>query len=104
MTKVLIYILFFGSVTILGSQLVPVVWDKFYSWRVHGVELQRARLKEVFLDMDPQKLFVLNVVSPTVLCLLGLLFFRSLIGSLIGLGVGFAIPALIVKNLIMARK
>ena len=103
-TKALIYMLFFGSVTVLGAQFIPVVWDRFYSWRVHGVEMQRAKLKEMFLDMDPQKIFILNVVSPTLLCIIGLAIMRSLMGALIGLGIGLAIPALIVKNLIMTRK
>jgi tight adherence protein B len=102
--KGLIFIALFASVTLLGYQLVPVAWDRFYAWRVHGVEVQRARLKEMFLDMDPQKLFLLNVISPTVFCVVGLAIFKSLMGALIGLAVGFAIPALIVKNMIFARK
>ncbi|MFB3918950.1 type II secretion system protein F [Candidatus Velamenicoccus archaeovorus] len=102
--KGLIFIALFASVTLLGYQLVPVAWDKFYTWRVHGVEVQRVRLKEMFLDMDPQKLFLLNVISPTIFCVVGLAVFKSLTGALIGLAVGFAIPALIVKNLIFARK
>lgn len=104
MLKALILILIFGSVSLTCYQLVPVVWDKFYTWRVRGVEIQRAKLKEMFLDMDPQKLFVLNVVSPALLCVVGLMITRSLMGALIGLGLGFAIPAFIVKNLILSRK
>ncbi|MDD5020508.1 MAG: type II secretion system F family protein, partial [Candidatus Omnitrophica bacterium] len=100
----LIFIALFASVTVLGYQLVPVAWDKFYAWRVHGVEVQKARLKEMFLDMDPQKLFLLNVISPTVFCIVGLAILKSLMGALAGLAVGFAIPALIVKNMIFARK
>jgi tight adherence protein B len=84
--------------------MVPVVWDKVSLWRVQGVESQKTKLKEVFLGMDPQKLFILNVVSPTLVCLIGLGITRSLMGALIGLGVGFAIPAFIVKNMILGRK
>ncbi|MBI5873178.1 MAG: type II secretion system F family protein [Candidatus Omnitrophica bacterium] len=102
--KMLIYILFFGSATVLCYQLVPAIWDKVYLWRAHGVEAQRGKLKEMFLDMDPQKLFLLNVISPTVLCFVGLGITRSLIGALMGLAVGFGIPAIIVKNMIVARK
>jgi tight adherence protein B len=94
----------FGAVSLMCYQLVPVVWDKFYAWRVRGVETQRGRLKEIFLDMDPHRFFLLNIASPTLFCLVGLAITRSLMGSMIGLGMGFAIPALIVKNLIMARK
>ncbi|MFH0940740.1 MAG: type II secretion system F family protein [Candidatus Omnitrophota bacterium] len=104
MIKPLILILFFGATVILCYQFVPIVWDKVYAWRARGVEMQRSRLKEMFLDMDPQKLFILNVVSPTILCLVGLGVTRSLIGALIGLGLGFAIPALVVKNMILSRK
>jgi tight adherence protein B len=39
-----------------------------------------------------------------VLCLIGLLITKSLIGAVIGIVVGFVIPALIVKNLVGARK
>ncbi len=102
--KVIIFAFLFCSIGILGYQMIPALWEKFYVWRVHGVELQKTRLKEMFLDMDPQKLFILNVGSPLLVGLIGLLVTRSLMGLLIGLGVGFAIPVLIVKNLVMARK
>lgn len=103
-TKALIYILFFGSAAVLCYQLVPVLWDKVYLWRAQGVDSQRTKLKEMFLDMDPQKLFILNVASPLLICFVALGITRSLMGALIGLGVGFAIPALIVKNMILSRK
>lgn len=104
MIKAMIFIFLFSSIGILGYQLVPVLWDRFYTWRVHGIAMQKTRLKEMFLDMDPQKLFVLNVASPLLVGLIGLLVTRSLMGLLVGLGVGFAIPVLIVKNLVLARK
>jgi len=100
----MIYIFFFAAAVILCYQFVPVLWDKVYVWRMRGVETQRSRLKEMFLDMDPQKLFILNVISPTVACLIALAITKSLIGSMIGLGVGFAIPAIFVKNMIVSRK
>ena len=100
----LILLLLFASVTVLTYHVIPVAWEKIYMWRARGVEIQRTKLKEIFLDMDPQKLFLLNVVSPTLLSLVGLIVTRSLMGFLIGLGVGFGIPALIVKNLILTRK
>jgi tight adherence protein B len=102
--KMLILMSVFAATALLGYQLIPVVWDHVYAWRARGVEMQRTRLKEVFLDMDPQKLFLLNVISPTLLSLLGLVVTKSLMGFLIGLAVGFAIPAIIVKNLIVMRK
>ena len=104
MTMLLILLLLFASVTVLTYHVIPVAWEKIYMWRARGVEIQRTKLKEMFLDMDPQKLFLLNVISPTLLSLVGLIVTRSLMGFLIGLGVGFGIPALIVKNLILTRK
>jgi tight adherence protein B len=102
--KSLIFMTLFASVTVLGYQFVPVAWDRFYTWRLHGVEVQKARLKEMFLDMDPQKLFLLNIISPTLFCVTGLFVSRSIVGALVGLAVGFMIPALIVKNMIFTRK
>lgn len=102
--KGLIFLMLFASVSLLGYQLLPAAWDKLYAWRLHGVEVQRTRLKEMFLDMDPLKLFLLNVISPVVFCLVGLFFTRSLMGLLIGLVIGFVIPAVLVKNMISARK
>jgi tight adherence protein B len=102
--QALILITVFAATAILAYQLIPVAWDRVYTWRARGVEMQRTRLKEMFLDMDPQRLFLLNVISPTVLCLTGLLVTRSLMGLLIGLAIGFAIPAFIVKNMILMRK
>jgi tight adherence protein B len=97
-------IMIFGSVMLAFYELVPIAWDRFYSWRVRGVESQRARLKEVFLDMDPQKLFILNILAPALLGFIGLGFTRSLVGAAIGAGFGFAIPALIVKRMVLTRK
>ena len=104
MIMIFVLLLLFASVTVLTYHVIPVAWERFYLWRVRGIEIQRTKLKEMFLDMDPQKLFLLNVVSPTLLSLVGLIVTRSLMGFLIGLGVGFGIPALIVKNLIITRK
>lgn len=104
MVKILILLLCFSSISVIGYYLVPLAWDRFYTWRVQGVEMQRLKLKEMFLDMDPQKLFILNVVSPSLLCAIGLVVSRSLMGALVGLGVGFAVPAVVVKHLIMTRK
>ncbi len=102
--KSLALIMIFGSVMLACYELVPVAWDRFYSWRVRGVESQRARLKEVFLDMDPQKLFILNILAPALLGSIGMGFTRSLVGAAIGAGFGFAIPAIIVKKMILSRK
>lgn len=104
MMKILTFIFIFSAIGIVGYQMIPVIWDRFYAWRVHGVEMQKSRLKEMFLDMDPQRLFILNVASPLALGLIGLAVTRSLMGLLIGLGFGFAVPVLIVKNLVLARK
>lgn len=99
-----ILLLLFASVTILTYYVVPVAWERFYMWRLRGVEMQRTKLREMFLDMDPQKFFILNVAAPALLSVLGLIITRSLMGFLIGLGVGFGIPALIVKNLVVMKK
>lgn len=104
MANIFSLILLFASTMFLCYQVVPVVWDKIYLWRARGVEMQRLRLKEVFLDMDPKKIFILNVTAPALGCLLGLGVTKSLLGALVGLGVGFAIPAIVVKNMVTARK
>lgn len=104
MLQYLVLIFIFGVTTFLCYQIVPVVWDRMYAWRVRGVEMQRTKLKEMFLDMDPQQLFILNIASPFLLSVIGLGITRSLTGFFIGLGVGFAVPAVIVKNLVSARK
>jgi tight adherence protein B len=96
--------LVFGATAILVTQAAPVIWDNLYSWRVRGVEAQRLKLREVFVDMDPQKLFIINIVAPTTLSVVGLIVTRSIVGCLIGMGVGLVIPALIVKNMILSRK
>jgi tight adherence protein B len=102
--KMLVYVLLFGSTAALCYWFVPVAIDKVYAWRLRGVEVQRTRLKEMFLDMDPQRLFLLNIIAPAVLGFVGLGMTRSLVGLLIGGGVGFAIPAIVVKNMISSRK
>jgi len=94
----------FGATAILVTQAVPVVWESLYAWRVRGVEAQRTKLREVFVDMDPQKLFIINIVAPTVVGVIGLVVTRSIVGCLVGMGIGLVIPALIVKNMVISRK
>jgi len=104
MLQVMTLGLVFGATAILLTQVIPVMWDSLYAWRVRGVEAQRTKLREVFVDMDPQKLFIINIVAPTVLSIIGLVVTRSIVGLLIGMGIGLVIPALIVKNMILMRK
>jgi len=94
----------FGATAILVTQAVPVIWESLYAWRVRGVEAQRTKLREVFVDMDPQKLFIINIVAPTVLSIIGLVVTRSIVGCFIGMGIGLVIPAMIVKNMVSSRK
>ena len=98
------YIFIFSATALLVYQLVPAIWDSVYVWRVRGVEAQRTKLKDVFLDVDPQKLFIFNFLSPVLLSALGLYFTKSLIGLFIGLALGFVIPAMLIKRMIAMRK
>ncbi len=110
--KFTIFVLIIGSVGVLASQVRQLTtsgFKVFTNWRLRKIESQRVNLKEMMLFIDPKKLVLFNTVCPiasTVILaiFMGINFGSYVLGGVIGLFVGFLIPSLIVRKMIVSRK
>jgi len=110
--KFTIFALIIGSAGVLAFQIRQLTtsgFKVFTNWRLKKIESQRVNLKEMMLFIDPKKLVLFNTVCPiasTVILaiIVGINFGSYVLGGIIGLFVGFLIPSLIVKRMIVSRK
>lgn len=109
--QVLALCFIFGSFFMFMMQvwrLMPKVYKGFADWRQTQIDKQKNNLKEMMLFVDAKKLAMFNIVCPAA-CLLifslaGFKFGSVIIGSLIGLTIGFLIPSIVLKQMVSGRK
>lgn len=110
--KIVIFVLIVGSIYMLsiqGFQLTSGGLKAFSNWRLRKIEEQRANLKDMMLFIDPKKLVLFNTVCPIAstfifAMFIGINFGSYILGALIGLTIGFLIPSIAVKRIIVNRK
>ncbi len=110
--KFAVFGLMVGSICIITvqlTQLTPVGLKIFNNWRLRKIEDQRMNLKEMMLFIDPKKLVLFNTLAPLVSAIIGAIIVGSitgsyLIGGLLGLVLGFLIPSIAVKKVVIGRK
>lgn len=86
----------------------PAFLKNFTDWRLKKVEEQRKNLKEMMLFIDPKKLILFNILCP-LLCaigfgLLGHKYGSLVVGGMIGIAIGFVIPSIMLKKMMVMRK
>jgi tight adherence protein B len=91
------------------NQLASAGVKVFANWRLRKIEDQRVNLKDMMLFINPKKLVLLNTLCPIVATLLtatfvGIYFGSYVLGGLIGLIIGFLIPSMAVKRMVVSRK
>lgn len=104
-------ILSFGSIYLLATQtcqLAPGAYKGFTEWRLKHISHQKETLKEMMLFVDPKKIALFNLICPAaavvIFALIGLRFGSFIIGGLIGVAVGFMIPSIVIKQMVVGRK
>ena len=110
--KIVIFVLVVGSIYMLsvqGFQLASGGLKIFSNWRARKIEDQKVNLKEMMLFIDPKKLVMFNTICPIACTIIVAIFFGMnfgsyVLGALIGLTIGFLIPSIAVKKMIIARK
>ncbi|MDD5004881.1 MAG: type II secretion system F family protein [Candidatus Omnitrophica bacterium] len=110
--KFVVFILIAGAIYVLASQGVQftsVALKVFSGWRSRKIEEQKMNLKEMMLFIDAKKLVLFNTLSPTICTLVSAVFFGRVfgsyvIGALLGLAIGFLIPSIVFKRMIVGRK
>ncbi|MFH1622313.1 MAG: type II secretion system F family protein [Candidatus Omnitrophota bacterium] len=109
--QILVLGLVFGSLFVIighAGKLLPMAYKGFIEWRLRQIEQQKRSLKENMLFVDPKKVATFNLICPIVsiliFALVGLKFGSVIVGGLIGLAIGFLIPSIVLKNMILGRK
>ena len=97
--KIAIILLTFIATGLLFIQLIPVgkIWVRI--WQKKRAEKITPKLDRIFLDVPLKKLLLLDILSPIVLGLCGLIFSRHILGGIIGAALGLMLPSLIIKNM-----
>lgn len=104
-------LLSFTSAYLLAKNVcdnTPNFVKNFTEWRLKKVDEQRKHLKEMMLFIDPKKLILFNVLCP-LLCavgfgMLGHRFGSLIVGGLLGIAIGFVIPSIMLKKMMVMRK
>ena len=109
--QVLALCFIFGSFFMFMLQLwklMPRVGKGFADWRQAQVDKQKNNLKEMMLFVDAKKLAMFNIICPgaclVIFSVVGFKFGSVIIGSLIGLTLGFLIPSIVLKQMVNNRK
>jgi len=100
----IIILLVVASVGYLAYEGIPYFLG-FYS-KIQRVRMEKVvkQLEQMFLFKETTRLIAMFMVAPLTLALLGFILFKSSIGLIGGLALGFILPKLLVKNLVSLRR
>jgi tight adherence protein B len=104
MLQVIIPILSFVSVYLISYQTIPVLTDTLHRIQEKKLSKTEKQLDEMFVLVKREKLLLFNTLSPLIL---GGLFFaltKQLIFALAAGGLGFILPAFVIKIMEQRRK
>ncbi len=101
---ILIIVLIFASVVLLGSQIIPVILNKFQGIQDKKVEEAERKLDTMFVRVNREKLILLYTIFPLAGLITGFLFFNNIFLSVLAGAVGFIFPGLILSSLEKRRR
>lgn len=93
---VLIYVSIFLSIIILTDVLMVYLSDSWRQWQARQIENVSAKLDDYFVFMERKKLVFLSF-APFAFAGVGFLLIPNIVGFGIGLIIGLAFPALVIK-------
>lgn len=102
--KLVILILAFASVYLIAYQIIPLLTDRLHRAQAKKVSQAEKQLEEMFVLVKPEKLFLYYTLSPLVLAGSIFFLFNQPVLALIAGGIGFILPALIIKLMEQKRK
>lgn len=97
MLLLLIILLIFSSVMSITYVLVPTAFDKFRVIHQQRTSEVSRKLENLFFELEKKKIAMIFTLVPIALAITGFLLFHGLLGALIGLGVGLALPNIFVR-------
>lgn len=102
--QLIILTLSFASVYLLAQQIIPLLMDRLHRAQAKKVSQAEKQLEEMFMVVKREKLFLYYTLSPLILGGSAFFIFSSTALALIAGGVGFILPASIIKLMEQQRK
>jgi len=93
----------FVCVVVLIGVLMPDFFKKYSDVQKVKAEKTAYKLDNMFVDIKLKKLHLAYVAAPLLLAVGGYFLLNNLIGSAIGIAIGVILPAVVMKQMKMAR-
>ncbi|MCM8792474.1 MAG: type II secretion system F family protein [Candidatus Omnitrophica bacterium] len=104
MLKLLIFIFSFSAVTLLLTQVLPIITERITHLHKKKFDKTINRLDNMFVRVERKKLFFFFSLSPLILGIIFFLIFNNPVGTFAGFAFGLALPTLIVRQLELERR
>ena len=102
--KLVILILIFNSVCLISQQIIPLLIGRLHRAQAKNVSQAEKQLDEMFVVVKPERLFLYYTLSPLILGGLAFFVFNSIAPALIAAGIGFILPAFIIRLMERQRR
>ena len=102
--KIGIFLIVFGIVFYIAKLAYPFIDIAIERWHKKRMDKITPKLDRMFLDINIDKLMILDIAAPFLLGLLGLIISKNIWVALIASGIGLLIPIVIVKRLEAVRR
>jgi len=96
--KLLIILLIFGSIGGLAYELIPLLLARYSQLQSKRMEKASKELHQMFIFTEKHRLLPMFTITPLALGTLGFIISHSLVGALVGAGLGLLLPRLWIKN------
>jgi tight adherence protein B len=102
--KIMIFLIVFAGVFYLTNLFYPLFERRTLHWHKKRVEKITPKLDDMFLQIPLPRIILLDILTPLLTGALGFFISKNLWIGLGALGLGFAIPFLIIKQLEQNRR
>ena len=102
--KIIIFLIVFAGVFYITNFFYPLFESQTLRWHKKRVEKITPKLDNMFLDVPLKKIILLDISTPLLTGALGFFISKNLWIALGAVGLGFALPFLIIKQLEQNRR
>lgn len=104
MLKILILLCAFASISLLLLYVHPLMQKHLEEWQKRRMDKITPRLDNMFMNVPLSKLILLDLLGPLILGGAAFFFLHSVMGVLIGVVLGMAIPLIVIKEMEKNRR
>jgi tight adherence protein B len=104
MSRILILLLIFGSISLIAYQYLPDLLRRYSEAQKKRTDKVGSQLDQMFIFTERQRLVRIFTITPLSLGLLGFIILRNPLGLVIGVALGLITPPIILKNMALTRR